>query len=196
MYRQKLKNLLQSYTPTDPSEQQAKRDMLLFLEDHPDCFHRSCLSGHFTGSCWLVNHDNTHCALMLHRKLNMWLQFGGHCDGDHDVLAVALKEAREESGIDNIMPLSPQIFDVDIHALPQIGDVPAHIHLDVRFLLQAVDDVPLVQNNESYDLRWFPMDIKALPTSEPSIIRMFHKWITSQQHEESLQLRKTSHTIV
>lgn len=175
MHRNKLKDLLQQYTPRDEGEQADIGLMLTFIDKHENCFERSCVPGHFTASAWLLNRDGTHALLMHHRKLNSWFQLGGHCDGDSDVLAVAIKEAQEESGITRITPLSDKIFDVDIHLIPALGDNPIHYHYDIRFLLQVQSDEHAIQNNESNALQWFSKD-ENLPTNEESVLRMFEKW--------------------
>lgn len=113
---------------------------------------------------------------MHHAKLDNWFQLGGHCDGDSDVLAVAIKEAREESGILNIVPVFDAIFDIDIHLIPENKREKAHYHYDVRFLLQVASDEQLIINSESKELRWITQDIKSLPANTKSIVRMFNKW--------------------
>jgi len=171
-----LSVLLQNYNPSDQWEQVCKRRMLEFIQLYPNCFERSLEIGHFTGSAWLLNHNKTQVLLMHHTKLNKWLQLGGHCDGNPDVLAVAIKEAQEESGIQNIAPISTDIFDIDIHALPATAHNKEHLHYDVRFLLQVIGDEAIIQNSESQALQWFGKDQTKLPTRSPSIIRMFNKW--------------------
>ncbi len=176
MHRNQIKDLLQQYTPQDPGEQADVQLMLQFIDKHKDCFERTCIPGHFTASAWLINREGTNALLMHHRKLNTWLQTGGHCDGDSDVLAVAIKEAQEESGITQIAPVSNKIFDVDIHLIPAFGGNPIHYHYDIRFLLQVQSDEMAIQNNESNALRWFSKD-EDLPTQEESVLRMFNKWV-------------------
>lgn len=173
----KLRELLQHYHPTDPGEQLSKQRMLQFLETHHDCFERACVSGHFTASSWLLNKDGSQALLLLHGKLNIWLQAGGHCDGDPNMLRVAIKEAQEESGIIDIKPVSESIFDIDVHLIPPHGPDPEHYHYDVRFLLQVQSDEPLICSPESQALQWFGKDKTQLPNKNQSIMRMFEKWI-------------------
>jgi 8-oxo-dGTP pyrophosphatase MutT (NUDIX family) len=170
-------DLLEKYSPSDSWEQECKERMLLFVREHKDCFDRSLPVGHFTGSAWLLDHDQTHALLMHHAKLDKWLQLGGHCDGRSDVCAVAIKEAQEESGIQAIVSISSDIFDIDIHAIPAIGPNPEHLHYDVRFLLRVVSDESIAQNSESKELRWISKNRTELPTNERSVVRMFEKWI-------------------
>jgi len=175
MHRDYLKRLLQQYNPVNVEEQVVKRQMLDFLKTCEDCFERSCIIGHFTASAWLVNRDLSKILLMHHKKANRWLQLGGHCDGDGNLLRVAIKEAREESGIKDIMPIHENIFDIGMHLIPQFKQELPHYHFDVRFLLKANDD-KLTMNEEANSLKWFISDVKALPTSNYSILHMLEKW--------------------
>lgn len=178
MRRNYLKRLLESYLPVDDSEIIAKQRMLDFMLNNTNCFERSLSSGHFTASCWLVNESMDQALLTHHAKLNLWLQLGGHCDGDSNIVAVALKEAQEESGILNIKLISENIFDIDVHIIPANTQEPEHIHYDVRFLLQVQDTDPLiVVSPESKNLSWFGPDASLLPTADPSVLRMFNKWL-------------------
>lgn len=175
MHKEQLRQLLENYDPT-PEEVTAKERMLAFLDQHDDCFERELAHGHFTASAWLVSKDLSQALLMLHAKLNMWVQLGGHADGDSDLLEVAIKEAQEESGIMDIEPITTQIFDIDIHTIPAKGMEPKHEHFDVRFLLQVTSDKQPVKNAESKELKWFGPNISQLPTQQRSVIRMFEKW--------------------
>jgi 8-oxo-dGTP pyrophosphatase MutT (NUDIX family) len=175
--RNNLISLLKKYNPSDSHEQEFKTSMLAFIKQHPNCFERTLEIGHITASAWLLNKDKTKALLMHHAKLDSWFQLGGHCDGDPDVLRVAIKEAQEESGIAHIVPLSKEIFDIDIHLIPANKREKEHYHYDVRFLLQVTSDEQVIQNPESKELKWFSKDITALPTESRSIIRMFNKWL-------------------
>jgi 8-oxo-dGTP pyrophosphatase MutT (NUDIX family) len=176
VHRNPLKALLGNYHPDDIDEKRSKQQMLEFLEAYSDSFDRSCIPGHFTASGWLLNKDGTRALLLLHKKFDEWLQPGGHCDGDSDVLRVAIKETQEESGIIGVKPVFESIFDIDVHLIPPYGSDPEHYHYDVRFLLQVQSDESLILSEESHDLRWFGKDKNVLPTQERSIMRMFEKW--------------------
>ena len=153
MKRNDLLQLLNVYHPS-AQEINFKQEMIVFINKNPNCFERSLEIGHITASAWLINKQGTHALLMHHAKLNRWVQLGGHCDGNPDVLAVAIKEAQEESGIMDIVPMSTQIFDIDIHLIPENPKEKEHYHYDVRFLLKVVSDEQVVQNSESNELRW------------------------------------------
>lgn len=176
MKRKKLLDLLHDYYPFYEEEKKFKQQMLEFIQKYENCFERSLEVGHITASVWLLNKDQTKALLMHHAKLNNWFQLGGHCDGDPDVLAVALKEAQEESGITNIVPVTGDIFDIDIHLIPAHKNIPAHYHYDIRFLMRVASDEEVVQNSESKELRWISKNAAQLPTQSQSVVRMFEKW--------------------
>ena len=149
--------------------------MIAFINTHDDCFERTLEIGHMTASAFLLNKDATKTLLMHHKKLDLWVQLGCHCDGDSDMLQVAIKEAEEESGILGIASVTDEIFDIDVHLIPENPKEKAHYHYDVRFLLHVTSDEDFVKNHESYDLQWFGK-YDELPTDKTSVTRMFDKW--------------------
>ncbi|MCB1715726.1 MAG: NUDIX hydrolase [Candidatus Competibacteraceae bacterium] len=179
MHRQNLRNLLDDYAVRYPLESDCVQRFRLFLDSYADCFERSQLSGHVTGSAWLVNRAGTHVLLTHHRKLDLWVQLGGHADGDTDILRVALTEAQEESGIQTLQIVSPQIFDLDIHPIPARGAEPEHFHYDVRFALQTVDSDDYTLSAESKALEWVEITRLAEKTNETSMLRMAEKWLSA-----------------
>lgn len=146
-----------------------------FVSTYENCFERTLLIGHVTGSAWIVDRDRTHVLLTHHRKLDKWLQLGGHADGDSDVLRVAMREAEEESGLTTLQPVHREIFDVDIHLIPLRKTEPEHFHYDVRYALEADRAEPIRVSDESHDLRWVPVDEVAGLTAEESVLRMVRK---------------------
>lgn len=177
MHRQDLLSKLDRYRPTDPAEIESRQRIIDFVEATPDCFKRSHLAGHITGSAWLIDESRSRVLLTHHRKLDKWLQLGGHCDGDADVLGVALKEAVEESGIDGITPVSEEIFDLDVHPIPARGDVPAHHHYDIRFLCRIDGNPAFTVSDESHELAWLAPEAILEMTVGNSILRMREKWL-------------------
>ena len=148
-----------------------------FIETQPRCFERDCFDdGHVTGSAWVVDPGGSRVLLTHHRKLGKWLQLGGHSDGDPDTLAVALREAEEESGV-RVRPISEAVLDVDIHAIPASKGEPAHLHYDVRFAFRAVSSGGLRVGPESIDLAWIDIDDISRLTEEKSMLRMARKYL-------------------
>lgn len=149
-----LEEKLEHFCAQNPGNEAAARRILEFIRRTPDCFERSHAAGHITGSAWLLNPAGDKVLMTLHRKLKRWLQPGGHADGQSDTLAVALREAEEESGIRGILPVSEDIFDVDIHLIPARPGEPAHFHYDIRYLLRAPHE-QFVISDESDALAWW-----------------------------------------
>jgi 8-oxo-dGTP pyrophosphatase MutT (NUDIX family) len=119
--------------------------------------------------------------LTLHRKLNKWLQLGGHADGNENLAEVAMKEAEEESGLKSLRMVDVKIFDIDKHIIPARKGVPEHFHYDVRFLIEAEIDEPLQISEESKDLAWISYELAdELVNYNPSIVRMLEKTSRSE----------------
>jgi len=157
-------------------EVSARERMVALLDGAADCFERTAFPAHFTGSALVVNADGSRALLHHHRKLDRWLQFGGHCDGDEDILRVASREALEESGIADLVVASARPFDLDIHEIPARGGEPVHFHYDVRYMLIAPESAAPVISEESRDLQWFTAgELSELPIDE-SLRRMIRKW--------------------
>ena len=175
MHRKKILELLNQHIGNDPNEQAMIRQTIDFVNNYTNCFDRELLIGHITGSAWILDNLGSFVLLTHHRKLDRWFQPGGHCDGDDDVLGVALKEALEETGVSDIRVDSESIFDVDIHEIPERKGIPAHLHYDVRFLLRADKDLPLVITEESNDLAWIELGKVRELNSEESMMRMVRK---------------------
>jgi 8-oxo-dGTP pyrophosphatase MutT (NUDIX family) len=148
---------LSAHRPYDERERNMVERLAAFVAAEPRCFERTLESGHLTGSAWVVDRGLQHVVLMHHRKLGKWLQLGGHADGDPDLRRVALREAREESGLSRIELARASIFDLDVHEIPERPNEPAHIHYDVRFAFFADAGAPLFASEESSEVAWVPI---------------------------------------
>ncbi len=157
------------YTPRTEEQALLKAKFEEFIAQHPDAYLRSNLERHITASAFVIDQDKI--LLIHHRKLNKWLQPGGHCDGETDTLAVAIKEVEEETGV-RILAQDQPIIDLDIHQIPERKGIPAHDHYDVRYLLEADARLPPLQNHETLDLRWIPLSEIEQYTTEESILRV------------------------
>lgn len=150
--------------------------MIEFVRSNSDCMSRSLAIGHITASAWITDHERTHVLLTHHRRLDRWLQLGGHVDQGEYILDAALREAREESGLTTFAAVSPGIFDVDIHPIPPKKYEAAHLHYDVRFLLEADRTHPLTISSESKDVVWALADQVTDLNADESITRMAAKF--------------------
>jgi 8-oxo-dGTP pyrophosphatase MutT (NUDIX family) len=185
MHRRPLLDMLARYRAAFPTEADVVDRISALVEGHADCFLRTCRPGHITGAAWILSADRRRCLLTHHRKLDRWLQMGGHADGQWQVEEVALREAREESGMTrfDFVPIGGLLMplDVDVHQIPARHDPSgqliedSHEHHDLRFLLIAHAGQETCCSNESYEIGWFtPDEIEEL-TDEESVLRMLRK---------------------
>ena len=173
--RQPLLQLLNDYVARYPGESGMVQRYLDFVQANPNCFARSLLIGHVTGSAFLLDSGCKQVLLTHHAKLDRWLQPGGHADGESNVASVAMQEALEESGLPDIEFVTSELLDVDIHAIPARKDEPEHFHYDCRFLLKSSGSDQFVVSEESHDLAWVPFESLTRYTDEESILRMLAK---------------------
>lgn len=165
---------LRTYITVDNTEGIIKARFIDFVNTYHDCFERSLLIGHITASGFIYDERTQKILLIHHKKLDKWLQPGGHCDGDKDTLGVAIKEVFEETGV-LIENIDQSIFDLDIHTIPERKDIPEHEHFDVRYLFFADSTKPLVQNHETNQLMWIRIADLEKYTTEESLLRMKRK---------------------
>jgi 8-oxo-dGTP pyrophosphatase MutT (NUDIX family) len=178
--RRALLDALDGYSADHPAELTTAHEIRTLVAQHADCFERSCLPGHVTASAWILSPDHERFLLTHHRKLGRWLQLGGHADGDPDLAAVALREAREESGMQKFAFLpsvdgAPRPVDLDVHWIPPRPREVGHFHHDVRFLLVAEPGQALRISEESLDLRWFEWSEFESVAAEESLNRLGRK---------------------
>ena len=177
MHRDHLLDLLDAFVSRHPEDRGRVAEIAAFVRAQPDCFLRSCVPGHVTGSAWILSADTTRVILVQHRKLGRWLQPGGHADGDADPLRVALREAEEETGLEGLAPLAGDRLplDVDVHPIPARGDEPAHLHHDIRFLLVAAAEAEPRVSAESTAVRWVERERLADLVTDASVLRLEHR---------------------
>jgi 8-oxo-dGTP pyrophosphatase MutT (NUDIX family) len=168
--------ILKHYEPQSEPEKLYKSQMLELYEAKGQlAFLRKSLNAHFTASAWIINPETDTVLLIQHKKLNKWLQPGGHADGEVNLEKVARKEAFEETGLINLQLASNSIFDIDIHLIPKNNQVPEHQHYDVRFVYFCRNTEETQINSESINFQWLNIeDVKKL-SNEPSVLRMVEK---------------------
>lgn len=181
MNRADLINQLSDYQSLH-AEEMSFISRFLELLAHPDCYKRTLESGHITGSSWIIDGSRQYVLLTHHKKLDRWLQLGGHADGDENIINVATREAEEESGLKSIKLMTESIFDIDIHIIPENPKDKEHYHYDVRFLFEADMNEKLVISNESKDLKWIKVDALAeLTQNDKSMMRMVKKVFSNKK---------------
>jgi 8-oxo-dGTP pyrophosphatase MutT (NUDIX family) len=185
MSRHAFISMLDAYESLFPDEHEMVDRVRRLVTENAACFERTNLPGHITASAWILSSDRRRVLLVHHKKLDKWLQAGGHADGQRDPIDVALREAAEESGLGRlrVARIEGQLLplDVDVHEIPARRDVSgeiveeAHLHFDVRFLLLAEDDAAPQTSAESHDARWYTPGELLGVTTEESILRMMRK---------------------
>jgi len=178
-----LRAQLADYARRHPEHAALADEFGTLLDDVENPFLRSRLVGHFTGSAWLVSADGDRVLLTHHRKLNRWLQLGGHADGERDLAKVALTEAEEESGLTGlVLEDGAVLFDIDKHWIPERPDVPGHWHYDARYVVRAVGSEAFAISEESLALAWREVTDVAnaaieTPDGDDSLPRMARRWL-------------------
>lgn len=172
MNRETLTEQILQYVPFNEQEEKDKALILSMLAQYGSLFERSCGIAHMTASAWTVNESFTKAVMCYHNIYNSWSWLGGHADGNEDLPAVALKEVREESGIDSLRLYSEDIFSlesltVDGHVKKGIY-VPSHIHLNITYLVIADEAAPLSAcEGENSGVRWFSLEDAVNASTEP-----------------------------
>ena len=172
--RENLIDLVANHTPFDDVEKEHTLNTLAFLNQNRNCTSTDNLVGHITASAWVLSPKLSAVLLTHHKKLNRWLQLGGHIENDATIHQAAHREAVEESGIDKINFLENSVFDIDIHPIPTRNNIAGHLHYDIRFLLQA-ETTEFVLSPESNELAWVDLASIGELLSDESMLRMCRK---------------------
>ena len=173
--REALLAELARYVCADAREHEMLAATARFISEHEACFERTLQVGHVTASAWVVDYACSQVLLTHHRKLGKWLQLGGHADGNSDARAVAMREAREESGLSSLRFARRDIYDIDVHEIPARADEPAHLHHDLRFAFFADSGEAPVVSGESHDVRWVALEAVEALTIDASVRRLLAK---------------------
>ncbi len=154
---------IRAYQPFNIQEEKDRKNILRFLETQENAFERSNEIAHMTASAWVVNPGRDRILMAYHRIYDSWSWLGGHCDGDEDCLAVAIREVKEETGVRKVVPLSEDIFSLEVLSVDshyKRGNyVPTHLHLNVTYLLEADENETLsIREDENSNVSWFDLD--------------------------------------
>lgn len=169
-----VQRLLAQFRSEDPMQHKVAQQMQRFADVNGDnALSRTCAPGHFTASSLVLDQETGHFVMLFHTKLQRWLQPGGHVDGSSNLAAAALREATEETGIDDLIVVVPAI-DLDIHEVRPPKE-PPHLHYDVRFLVLAPAGSQLVPNHESRDSKWVSLDELGNLDVDVSVARLAHR---------------------
>ena len=171
---------IKAYRPWNEQERQDQAVILAFLERNPDDFYRTNLLAHMTASAWVVNPQRSKVLMVYHRLYDSWSWAGGHADGEEDLLAVALREVREETGVQCLRPVTEEIYSLEVLTVDgheKHGQyVPSHLHLNVTYLLEAEEDQPLrVCEAENSGVAWFSLADALSASTEPWFVERIYK---------------------
>ena len=176
---------IKNYAPCCEQEARDKAVILNYLERNADAFSREDPIAHMTASAWIVNPERTKALMVYHRIYDSWSWTGGHADGETDLLAVALREVREETGVEHLHPVSPAIFSLE--ALTVDGHekrgayVSSHLHLNVTYLIEADEqDALRVCEAENSGVRWLPREEAPLASTEPWFAERIYKKLNAK----------------
>lgn len=177
----RLRAQIEAFCPYNEQETADRLQMLQDIDTFPVLLTRDNATAHFTASCWIVNPDRTKVLMAYHNLYQSWAWLGGHADGDGDLLRVALREAREESGVqaqaESPEPFSVEILGVDAH-VRRGRHVCTHLHLNLTYLLTADEHAPIRRKpDENSAVRWFALDEILSAVSEPEMKPVYQKLI-------------------
>ena len=176
----KIKEQIEAYIPYNEQEERDKELMLKYINTFNDVLTRENKMCHFTASNWIINKDRTKVLMIYHNIYKSWAWTGGHADGDSDLLHVALKEAEEETGLNNLKLLIDgifglQILTVDSH-IKRGKYVSSHLHLDCCFLFEANEEDELkIKEDENSGVKWINIDEATKITNEEKMRPIYEK---------------------
>ena len=181
----KIVEEIKKYRPCNAQEQRDQALILDFLEKNGDAFLQSNLLAHMTASSWIVNPERTKTLMVYHNLYDSWSWTGGHADGETDLLSVALREAREETGIEHVRPLSPEIFSLEVLTVDgheKRGEyVPSHLHMNVTYLLEAEESDTLhICREENSGVAWFTLEEALKASTEPWFVERIYKKLNNK----------------
>ncbi len=168
---------IETHQPADPLEARHRETMLDMLRGTTDPFSRATFSpGHITASLFIVDPESRALLLHHHRRLDRWLQMGGHLEGAEEPREAALREGREESGLGDLELIRDGVFDLDVHLIPAGRGEPDHYHFDVRYVARTSEPGSIaIDDAESVDLAWIPFERAEPLMNEAASSRVIRK---------------------
>ena len=183
MNRQELMETIKAYQPFNEQEEMDKALILNWIETQENAFSRDNTVAHMTASAWVVNKDRSKVLMVYHNIYHSWSWLGGHADEETDLLAVAIREVKEEAGISSVRPVSEEIFSlesltVDGH-VKRGSYVSSHLHLNVTYLLEADSEEHVsVKEDENSGVAWFSPEEALKKSTEPWFVeRVYGKLV-------------------
>ena len=175
-----IRAAIEQYIPRCEQGQRDRAVMLAFMERNADAFERSNLIAHMTASAWVVNPGRDRVLMVYHRIYDSWSWTGGHADGERDLLSVALREVREETGVRSARPVTEDVYSLEVLTVDgheKRGEyVPSHLHMNVTYLLEADDSEALkICEEENSGVAWFTLDGALAASTEPWFVERIYR---------------------
>ncbi len=188
-----LKEKIEKYIPYNEQEENDKKVMIKYISDFDNILTRQNEYGHFTSSAFVINKKRTKILMIYHKIYNSWAWTGGHSDGDSNLLNVAIKEAKEETGIKNVVPILPDIYSLEIITVDgheKRGKyISSHVHLNITYLLEADENEEIhIKEDENSGVKWFSVDEILKATSEP--------WVRDRVYAKIIEKMKKDRIIL
>ena len=179
---------IERYVPCNEQEARDKALILDFIGKNEDAFLRTNLIAHMTASAWIVNDKRDKTLMVYHKIYDSWSWTGGHADGDEDLLSVALREAREETGLENVRAVTGDIYSLEVLTVDgheKRGEyVPSHLHLNVTYLLTADErDELKICEAENSGVAWFTLEEALKASSEPWFVKRIYSKLNGKLRE-------------
>lgn len=186
-----LKKEIEKFNPYNEQEDVEKRIMLNYINDFEDVLTRQNEYGHFTSSSFILNKERTKILMIYHKIYNSWAWTGGHSDGDSDLLYVAMKEAKEETGIKKVTPILENIYSLEIinvNGHEKRGKyVGSHVHLNVTYLLEVDENEEIhIKEDENSGVKWVPINKILEVTSEPWVRDRVYSKIIDKMRKDGI----------
>lgn len=187
LQKNELKQNIEKYLPYNEQEEVDKRIMLKYIEDFDDVLTRDNEYGHFTSTAFILNKQRTKILMIYHNIYKSWAWVGGHSDGDSDLLKVAIKEAKEETGLKSVIPILDNIYSLEILTVnghfKRGKYVGSHVHLNITYLLEADEKEEIrIKEDENSGVKWIPIDEVVNASSE--------KWIKENIYSKVIEKMK------
>lgn len=185
---EKLIKQLENYVPFNEQEKRDRKIMLEWLREGKTPFTRENEVAHFTASSWIVNKQRTKVLMVYHNIYNSWSWTGGHADGDNDLLAVAVREGMEETGVEHLRPVSEDIFSIEtivVDGHEKRGSyVASHLHMNVSYLLEADEEESLhMKPDENSGVKWIPIEKLHEMVSEPWMLQRIYDKLNAKMSQ-------------
>lgn len=187
MNSQELAEQIKNYIPFNEQEERDKVLILQWLKENENAFSRKNTVAHMTASAWVVNKDRTKVLMVYHNIYNSWSWLGGHADGEKDLLKVAVREVKEEAGIQNVHPVSEEIFSlesltVDGH-IKNGSYVSSHLHFNVTYLLEADSEESVsIKPDENSGVSWFTPEEALKKSTEPWFVEHIYSKLLNKMY--------------